>query len=231
MTDSHSSSLAGRHVVITGGLGALGSAVVQAFARAGAACHLPVRRLAGEVTAPAVHLALGVDLTDEAAVEQFYSTLPELWASVHLAGGFRAAPIAETSLGDLRQQLDVNLVTVFLCCREAVKRMRGSGAGRIVNVAARVVESPAAGMTAYVAAKGAVAALTRALAVETRRTGILVNAVLPSVIDTPANRAAMPDADHARWPTPDQIARTIVWLASPENTLTSGALVPVYGHT
>src|SRR5206468_11809576 len=125
------------------------------------------------------------------------------------------------------------------CCREAVKAMRRSGVvgvgveeggGRIVNVAARVVEMPAAGMLAYSVSKAAVAALTRSLAEEVRRDGILVNAVLPSIIDTPANRAAMPKTQFERWPKPLEIARTILWLASPDNVLTSGALVPVYGN-
>jgi NAD(P)-dependent dehydrogenase (short-subunit alcohol dehydrogenase family) len=98
-----------------------------------------------------------------------------------------------------------------------------------VNVAARVVEVPVGGSIAYSVSKAGVAALTRALAVEARGDGILVNAVLPSIIDTPANRAAMPKADTARWPKPDQLAAAILWLASPENQLTSGTLLPVYG--
>ena len=107
--------------------------------------------------------------------------------------------------------------------------MRASGAGRIVNVAARVVEAPVAGSIAYSVSKAGVAALTRALAIETKGDGILVNAVLPSIIDTPANRAAMPNADFGKWPKPEELAAAILWLASPEMRLTSGALVPVYG--
>ena len=107
--------------------------------------------------------------------------------------------------------------------------MRASGGGRIVNVAARVVEVPVGGSIAYSVSKAAVAALTRSLAVETRGDGILVNAVLPSIIDTPANRAAMPKADTGKWPRAEDLAAAILWLASPENRLTSGALVPVYG--
>jgi NAD(P)-dependent dehydrogenase (short-subunit alcohol dehydrogenase family) len=149
---------------------------------------------------------------------------------VHLAGGYAAKPIADTTRSDLDRQLQLNLVTAFLCCREAVKAMRKSGGGRIVNVSARVAEVPVAGSIAYSVSKAGVAALTRSLAVETRADGILVNAVLPSIIDTPANRAAMPKADVGKWPKPDELARAILWLASPENRLTSGALVPVYGQ-
>jgi NAD(P)-dependent dehydrogenase (short-subunit alcohol dehydrogenase family) len=218
-----------RHVVITGGDGALGQAVVAAFVTAGATCHLPIF---GEVTTsptPGVQLSGPVNLSDEAAVAAYFAGLPPLAASIHLAGGFLAKPVAETSLPDLQQQLDINLVTAFLCCREAVRVMRKSGGGRIVNVAARVVEQPGAGMTAYVISKAGVAALTRALAEEVRGDGILVNAILPSIIDTPANRAAMPNAPVERWPKPDEIAQAILWLGSPENRLTSGALIPVYG--
>jgi NAD(P)-dependent dehydrogenase (short-subunit alcohol dehydrogenase family) len=176
-----------------------------------------------------VSIAGNINLTDEAAASAYYAGVPPLWASIHLAGGFLAKPITDTSRADLDKQLEINLVTAYLCCREAVRAMRKSGGGRIVNVAARVVEAPVGGMTAYSISKAGVAALTRALAVETKGDGILVNAVLPSIIDTPANRAAMPTADHAKWPKPAELAQAILWLASPENALTSGALVPVYG--
>ena len=219
-----------RHVVITGGDGALGQAVVAAFVATGATCHLPVFGQAPTSPTPGVQFSGPVNLSDEAAVAAYFAGLPPLAASIHLAGGFAAKAIADTSLADLHKQLDVNLVTAFLCCREAVRLMRRSGGGRIVNVAARIVEQPGAGMTAYVIAKAGVAALTRALAEEVRGDGILVNAILPSIIDTPANRAAMPKAAADRWPKPDEIARAILWLASPENRLTSGALVPVYGN-
>jgi NAD(P)-dependent dehydrogenase (short-subunit alcohol dehydrogenase family) len=220
----------GRNVVITGGAGALGSAVVQAFVDAGAVCHLPVLEPIAAASGGNPRRTGGINLTDERAVEAFYGSLPPLAASIHLAGGFQAKPIAETSKADLTGQLELNLITAFLCCREAVKALRKSGGGRIVNVAARVVELPRSGMAAYSASKAGVAALTRALAEEVRNEGILVNAILPSIIDTPANRAAMPNAPTERWPKPEELARAILWLASPENRLTSGALVPVYGN-
>jgi NAD(P)-dependent dehydrogenase (short-subunit alcohol dehydrogenase family) len=224
-------ALDGRHVVITGGTGGLGEAVVGAFATAGAICFLPTQGPAPQTIRdlPRTEFVPGVDLTDENAVEAFYASLPSLWASIHLAGGFKAGPITSMTLADLTRQLDLNLVTAFLCCREAVRLMRTSGGGRIVNVGSRASDVPASGTVAYAASKGAVAALTRSLAEETKRDGILVNAVLPSIIDTPANRAAMPKADPSAWPKPAEIATTIVWLASPDNRLTTGALVPVYG--
>src|SRR3954447_11052267 len=220
--------LAGRQVVITGARGGLGGAVVEAFVAAGATCHLPERRAPDGAARRGVRVVAGVDLTDEASVEAFYGGLPGLWASVHLAGGFAAGPLLGTRLADLGGQLDLNLVTAFLCCREAARRM-GSGGGRIVNVTSRAALVPAGGTIAYTVAKGALTTLTVALGEELRGQGILVNAVAPSTIDTPANRAAMPAADHSRWARPADIARVILWLASPANALSWGAVVPVYG--
>ena len=123
----------------------------------------------------------------------------------------------------------LNTVTAFLCCREAIARMRPSG-GRIVNIAARPALEPTAGMTAYATSKAAVCALTTTLAREVTAEGILVNAVVPSTMDTPANRRAMPTADFERWPKVEQVADAIAFLAGSSNALTSGALVPVYGR-
>jgi NAD(P)-dependent dehydrogenase (short-subunit alcohol dehydrogenase family) len=227
-----STELEGRHVVVTGAVGGLGPAVVEALLAAGATCHLPVRSRSDDMKKDARTVTVGgVDLTDENAVRAFYASCPPLWASVHVAGGFRAGPILETSLADLRGQLDLNLATAFLCCREAARNMHlGGRGGRIVNVGSRASVVPSGGSVAYAVSKAGVATLTQVLADELRGDGILVNAVLPSIIDTPANRAAMPGADHARWPRPAEIAATIGWLISPANGLTSGALVPVYGR-
>jgi NAD(P)-dependent dehydrogenase (short-subunit alcohol dehydrogenase family) len=210
-------AMQGRHVVVTGGKGALGGAVVAWFESRGAVVHVP-------------DIAT-VDLSDEASAVAYYAALPSLWASIQLAGGFAMAPLVDTSLADFEKQWKMNTVTCFLACREAVRSIRkGGGGGRIVNVAARPVVVPTPGMTAYATSKAGVAAITQALAAELVKDGILVNAVLPSIIDTPANRASMPSADHAAWPKPAEIARAIGFLASPENALTSGSLVPVYGR-
>jgi len=208
----------GRHIVITGGRGALGKGVCKVLETRGAILHV----------APDLP-ALRLD--DEAQAAVFFAELPPIWASIHLVGGFAMKPLADTTLADFEAQWRTNTVTCFLSCREAVRSMRkAGGGGRIVNVAARPVLAPAANLTAYTAAKAGVAAITQTLAAELAGEGILVNAVLPSVIDSPANRAAMPGADHASWPGPEQIAEAIAFLASPENTLTSGALLPVYGR-
>src|SRR5205085_5707910 len=144
-----------------------------------------------------------IDLADDDAVSRFYAGLPQIWASIHLAGGFAAGPVCETGKASFMRMVETNLTTAFLCCRSSVRAMKASGSGgRIVNVAARPALEwrTGAGMAAYAASKAAVAALTVALAEEVAKHGILVNAVAPSIMDTPANRAAMPKADHAAWP-------------------------------
>ncbi|MBL0922387.1 MAG: SDR family NAD(P)-dependent oxidoreductase [Phycisphaerales bacterium] len=234
-------SFDGRHVVVTGGCGALGSAVASLLLAQGAVVHIPALDAREADSSPLrgranVDIAPNVNLTDEGQVESFYTELPALWASIHVAGGFAMAPIASTSLADFHRQIDMNLVTCFLCCREAVKKMRAgraadAGRGRIVNVAAKPALIPVGGMSAYSCAKSGVAALTLALAEELRDEGVWVNAVVPSIMDTRANRRAMPDADHEKWPKIDEVAQTIAFLASSENRATRAALVPVYGRS
>ena len=227
-----------RHVVVTGGTGALGAAVVETLLAAGTTCHVPwmvegeLKRFA-QGGNPRVRLVQVPTLSDEAAVAALYDAVPGLWASVHLVGGFAMAPVAETAKAALMQQVEMNFITCFLCCSAAVRAIgRAKAGGRIVNVAARpALEWRAgAGMAAYAASKAAVAALTVALAEEVAKDGILVNAVAPSIMDTHANRAAMPSADHAAWPKVEEVAATIAFLASPENKVARGAIVPVYGR-
>jgi NAD(P)-dependent dehydrogenase (short-subunit alcohol dehydrogenase family) len=227
------------HVVVTGGAGALGTAVVGALTTAGATCHVPCLN-DGEAqhfalrNHPNVRITVGADLASEATVAALYDAVPQLWASIHLAGGFAAAAIGDTSKADLMRQIDLNLVTCFLCCRAAVVAIRRTAAGgRIVNVAARpgLEWRTGAGMTAYAASKAAVAALTAALAEEVVKDNILVNAVAPSILDTAANRQAMPKADHAAWPKVEEVAGTILYLASPENRVARGGVIPVFGKS
>lgn len=226
----------GRTVVVTGGAGALGTAVVEAILEAGGRVRVPELAaldhpaLAGWRLRDRVDLVGGVDLTDEAAVMRFYESGDVPWASIHIAGGFVFSPLVETSLETFQSMIAINATTTFLCCREAVRRMRAGGqGGRIVNVAARPALVPTPNLGAYSAAKAAVAALTLSLAEELAPEQIWVNAVAPSIFDTPANRAAMPDADHAAWPSPGEVAATVVFLASPGNRVTRGAIVTAYG--
>lgn len=233
----------GRDVVVTGGAGALGAAVVQRLIDAGARVHVPVWEekevqrfaLAGD---PRVTVRVGFDLSDEVQVERFYAHVPGLWASIQIAGGYAGGSLVETSPATLRRMLSTNAISCFLCCREAVKRMRETASddapfpgGRLVNVSARPALVPTPGVAAYAASKAAVAALTLSLAEELKDERIWVNAVVPSTMDTPANRAAMPGADFSSWPSVDEVAATIAFLASPGNGATRGALVPVYGRS
>lgn len=228
-----------RHVVVTGGTGALGIAVVGALLAAGATCHVPYRSEEEAKRFPHrehkyVSLTALGDLADEAAVMNYYKGIAKLWASIHIAGGFAFAPIETSDKALLMGQVETNLVSAYLCCRAAVSAFRRSGSGgRIVNVAARPALEPrqGAGMTAYTAAKAGVAALTVALGEEVAKDGILVNAVAPSIMDTPANRKSMPKADYDAWPKVEEVAATIVFLASPENAVTRSAIVPVYGKS
>ena len=235
---------AGSHIVVTGGTGALGRAVIAALRAAGAVCHVPnlvPAELADFEFAddPAVHIRREVDVADEASVHSFYQSLPPLWASIHLAGGFAMAPVGETSAADFIAQFRINALSAFLCSAAAIAAFRarrepgpgGARGGRIVNVAARPALEPrlGAGMAAYTASKSAVAALTEALAQEIVAEEIWINAVAPSILDTPANRAAMPQADYGRWVQPADIAQIIAFLAAPDNRVTRGAVIPVYG--
>lgn len=226
----------GRTVIVTGGTGALGNAVVAKLMASGAQCRVPYRDAKDAERHPLrdnpkLTLVEAGNLADEAMVTRLYNGASPLWASIHIAGGFAAGKVADTDRAALQAQLDGNLISCFLCCRAAIGVM--SGGGRIVNVAARPALEwrSGAGMTAYAISKAGVAALTVAMAQETAGDGILVNAVAPSTMDTPANRKAMPKADHAAWPSVDDVAATILFLASADNAVTRGAVVPVYGKS
>lgn len=234
----------GLHIAVTGGTGALGVAVVAALAGHGAVCHVPSRAaeppaLPGLAGHPGVRLAGGVDPADARAVSAFYAALPPLWGSVHLAGGFAMGGLAETSPAQFEAQWRTNLLGCFLSCQAAVQAFRrrpadappGRSGGRIVNVASRPALEPrlGAGMAAYTASKAGVAALTQALGEELAGEAILVNAVAPATLDTPANRQAMPNADRRRWVRPTAVAEAILHLVSPANRAVRSAVVPVFG--
>jgi NAD(P)-dependent dehydrogenase (short-subunit alcohol dehydrogenase family) len=226
-----------RHVVVTGGTGALGVAVVGALLEAGATCHIPYVTEADAQRFPhrahaRAKLVAGADLADETQVARLFDGVPSLWASIHLVGGYAWGPVSETDKAMLMQQVELNFVTCFLCCRAAVRAMGKTG-GRIVNVASRPALEWRSGAksAAYTATKAAVAALTVALAEEVAKEGVLVNAVAPSIMDTPANRKSMPKADFAAWPKVEEVAQTILFLASPANQVTRGSVTPVYGRS
>lgn len=224
------------HVVITGGTGALGVAVVKALVEVGAHCHVP----AIEQSVPAdrfpgerVSVTTNIDLSDEDAVSEFYAKLPPLRAAVNIAGGFVWAPIADSPAKVLQQQISMNLISCASSCRAAVANFRKAGqGGHLVNISARPALNPRQGanMTAYTASKAAVAAFTVALAEELKGENISVIALAPSTIDTPTNRKDMPKADHGLWVKPAAIAELIVAQLSLGDPINSGALIPIYGR-
>jgi NAD(P)-dependent dehydrogenase (short-subunit alcohol dehydrogenase family) len=218
----------GRTVVVTGATGALGAAVAGAFAEAGAT----VVGVVHSEPAPGARVAgvryTKVDLTDDAQVTSFFDELGRPWAVAHTVGGYAGAtPLSTLDPGHLSQQLTLNLTTSALITKHALRLMRPADAGRIVLTASRSATVTAGAGFAYSVSKLAVLHLTRMAAEEVAGTGVTVNCVVPSIIDTPANRASMPGADHARWPKPADIASSYVYLAAPDSGAVNGATLPV----
>jgi NAD(P)-dependent dehydrogenase (short-subunit alcohol dehydrogenase family) len=226
--------LEGHVAVVTGGRGALGRAVASAYVAAGARVVATTRHpVDGESHERLAFEA--VDLTDEQSVLGLAETVRERYGRCDVlaccAGGFEAGvPVAEAPLALWHRLLDLNATSAFLASRAFLPLMIESRRGSIVFVGAKSALHPFKGGVPYSVSKSAVIALTTALAVEVRDQGVTVNCVLPSVIDTPANRAASPDADVSRWVTPEEMAETILWLSSTAARETSGAVIPVYGR-
>lgn len=232
-----------RTALVAGGTGALGSAVVGLLLERGERVVVPFvvddeadrLRAAEPEAAEAGRLRLSrTDVADPdsvaAVLDVACADWGPLWLACSVAGGWAGGTPVEQldDLGVLEQQLRLNLRTAVVVAREGLRHM-GPAGGRIVLTSSRTVAFPAAGQAAYTASKAAVVALVETLAEELRGTGRTANCVVPKVIDTPANRRAMPDADHGRWVPPRAIAEVIAWLASPEAWPVSGAAVPVYG--
>jgi NAD(P)-dependent dehydrogenase (short-subunit alcohol dehydrogenase family) len=228
-----------RVYLITGAFGALGSAVARAAAAQGRRLALvdaamePPQGLADGVGSEALVLG-GIDLTDpdaaraaiDGAVEQF----GRLDVLINVAGGFRWQTLEEGDLAVWDKLYALNVKTCANACRAALPHLRAAPAGRIVNIGANGAVKAAAGMGAYAASKGGVHRLTESLAEELKGAGVTVNAVLPSIIDTPANRADMPKADFGSWVTVEELAAVILFLASEAAGGVTGALVPVIGR-
>jgi NAD(P)-dependent dehydrogenase (short-subunit alcohol dehydrogenase family) len=237
MTDDTST----RVVVVTGAFGALGGVVARSFAATGARLALldvsqPSTELQTEFGG-AHHLLLGgIDLADMEATRKAMAAIAMRFggidALVNVAGGFRWERIEDGEIETWDTLYAMNLRSAVVCCRCVLPAMLERGAGRIVNVGAGAAAGRAGlGMGAYAASKAGVHKLTEALAEEVKDRGITVNAVLPSIIDTPRNRQDMPDADHARWVTPQQVAQVILFLASDAAAAVTGATIPVSGRS
>ncbi len=215
----------GRVVLITGAGGGLGTAVTEAFLAAGASVAA-VSRSGSEISA---------DLTrpDEAAraVEAARSRFGRLDVLLHLVGGFEGGtPVAQTDDGVWNRMFDLNLNAAFYTARAVLPAMLEAGYGRIIAIGSKTAVEPVATLAAYGASKAALVALIRTIALEVKRSGVTANVVLPSVINTPANRAADPTADSSRWVKPESIARLLLWLASEAAADVNGAVVPIYGR-
>ncbi|OIJ43657.1 SDR family NAD(P)-dependent oxidoreductase [Massilia timonae] len=224
-----------RIIVVTGGFGTLGRAVAQRLHADGARVALLDRAPAPPSGLPAGALALGgVELADEQACQAAYGqvreTLGGIDGIVNVAGGFTWETVEGGALASWDRMYDTNLRTAVASCRAALPHLLARGAGRIVNVGAAAAHKAGMGMGAYAASKAGVARLTEALAEELKDRGITVNAVLPSIIDTPANRADMPDADASRWVAPSQLAAVIAFLLSGDASALTGACIPVNGR-
>jgi NAD(P)-dependent dehydrogenase (short-subunit alcohol dehydrogenase family) len=221
-------------VVVSGGTGGLGSAVTATLLQAGWHVVVPyVEERELERVKPHPQLELvAADLFDPDAAAAVLARAPgRLGALVNLVGGFASGGrVHETPVEDFERQFKLNLRPAYLLCHAALPRMLEAGAGSIVCVSTRAALQPFAGAAGYIASKAAVLAFVDALAAEYTGDGIRVNAILPSVIDTPGNRASQPDADHSRWVKPEQIAAVIRFLCSEESVAVGGAHIPVYGR-
>jgi NAD(P)-dependent dehydrogenase (short-subunit alcohol dehydrogenase family) len=224
--------------LITGGTGGLGAAVTRAFLDGGWRVVVPVFDARERERVPA-HERLVLepadlsDLESTSAVTAIAAGDDEapLRAVVNLVGGFaEGGRVHETPVEDYESQLRLNLRPAYLVCHAAIPHLQAAGGGAIVCVSSRAALRPFAGAAGYIVAKAAVLAFVDVLAAEYRDDGIRANAVLPSVIDTPANRRAMPAADHDRWVAPEQIASVVRWLCEDGAGVVSGAHVPVYGR-
>lgn len=222
-------------IVVTGAFGALGRVVVQRLLDAGArvAAIDLAEATGGEERAGLLRLG-GVDAGDRVAMTRAFERAVEAFGKldglVNIAGGFRWETLAEGDLATWDRMYQMNLRSAVSACQMALPHLLARGQGAIVNIGALGAVKAATGMGAYAASKSGVARLTESLAEELKDRGIRVNAVLPSIIDTPANRADMPDADFSRWVAPEALADAILFLLSPAARAITGALLPVAGR-
>jgi len=228
--------LTGRTVLITGASGGLGESVTRAFLDAGCRVAGAARSWKKDRTPSGDFLALEADLTTAAGCESIVQSTLDKWrridAAVHLMGGFAAdGPLQATSEETWDRMMNMNAKGGFLLFRAALPSMLAAGSGRLIAVGARAGVVPAAGLSAYSASKAALHALILSLSAELKQSGVTANAILPGIIDTAANRAAMPAADFSQWVPAQSLASMLVYLASPEAAHVNGALIPIYGQS
>ena len=232
----------GKTVLVAGGTGGLGRAVSLAFLEAGAAVAATYRKT-GELEALEASAGEGrsrlsghvVDVTDEAAVRALCDALVSRYgridALVNAVGGYAGgAKLWDADSGAFDRMLELNVRSGLALCRAVLPVMLRQGTGAIVNVASRSAVAPGPGEAAYAASKAAAVAMIASLAADLKGTAVRANSVLPSIIDTEANRRAMPKADFSKWPKPEDIARVILYLCGDDAKLVHGAAIPVYGQ-
>lgn len=228
----------GKQVLLTGGTGGLGLGVTPMVLAKGAdTVTIPyvkaqeVERLKGVL--PPADLArirfVETNLANEASVEKLVNHMERVDVLIHLVGGFSMGKTHEYRYDQWQKDVELNLSTTFLVCKHSLRRMLEHGYGRIVTVGSRGAVQPSGQLAAYCASKAGVVALTQAIADETKGTQITANVVLPSIIDTPSNRAAMGSENAGRWVKPESLAEVITFLASEAAQDIRGAAVPVYG--
>lgn len=221
--------LNGKVVLIAGGSGALGQTVVPAFTRAGAQVISADRRARPAQIASGA--AMNADVADEADVQRLVHDVVRkvgrIDALINLVGGFAMGRVEETDAALWQRMMTVNVTAAFLLSKAVIPHMVARGTGRIVHVAAWAAVEPFPGAAAYIVSKSSLLALIRVLALELRGSGVTVNGVLPNTIDTPANRASMPQTDPSTWTRPESIADTLLFLASEEARQISGAAIPI----
>jgi len=234
-------SLKDKVTIITGAMGNLGTATARLFQQAGAKTvlvdHSPdrIRVAFKDIADSPDHLLVGgIDLSDTASLgkllEQTLSRFGRVDALVNTVGGYRGGkPVHETDLADWDFLFNVNVRTTLLCCRAVIPQMLKQKRGAIINVASRDGLSGSAGYAAYSASKSAVLRLTESLAAELKASNINVNCIMPGTIDTPQNRAAIPNGDFSKWVEPAAVADVIAFLASDVSRAINGAAVPVFG--
>jgi NAD(P)-dependent dehydrogenase (short-subunit alcohol dehydrogenase family) len=223
-------ALAGRRIVVLGAAGGLGRSVTKRFRADGAEVVAADARIpAGEDRQDGVEY-VAVDALDEASVSAAFA-MPPVRAVVNLIGGYTPPQgLPALDIGVLRRQLELNLVTAAIVTKHAMPLLAAHGGGAIVHVASRVAVQTGENGFAYSVSKLGVVRLVEAAAAEGREHGVRVNCIMPSIIDTPANREAMPDARHDRWPKPSELAAVLAFLVSDDAALISGAAIPVYGR-
>ncbi len=231
-----------RFAVVTGGTGALGAVVTEALLREGYQIAVPytsernIEPFERQIGALKARVTLiRTDLTVETEVQNFVQTTLDKFGQidvlVNTVGGFVGGiPVADMAEERWNFMMDLNLKSIFLCCKAVLPHMIERECGKIVNTSARAGLSGVAGLGAYSVSKNGVRILTESIAEEVKDLGINVNSLLVSIIDTPANRKGMPDEDHSRWVSPDDIAKVILFLISDAAAIINGAAIPVYGR-